>query len=196
MNNLFDKENPPFLLAILVGVLSYLINSFTGIYSEANFLSYEFKVVKEESKDLYVFQELDCVIENIGTKNAYHDLELQIAFRSDIDSCQVTNPKLVPIAPSWNSNDTTIINYDSKINIYKIGVLNSLNKYRLKMKIRKFSKIRENPNIYLKSIDNVILIEEGFTTFIIKEKFKLIFGLIILCIILIFWYNSNHSPLK
>lgn len=184
----------PFSITILLAVIGFLINTLFQTISDTNYLYYSFEGTEHLENDS-IHQNVTCILENLSQKSSYHNLSVDIGFKQSDDNIyfnRVLEPEIEEISPSKILDNNAVSNTGNFTNHYKIPVMNSGNKYLLKMEVIKNKMLKnEYPKIYLESNDNVQLIDGSYFSWLIRYKIEIVFFTIVLLILIFFFIYLN-----
>ncbi len=198
--NIFLKEKLPYLLTILIGLAAYQINNIISIHTDSPIINYSFKEVSSKLDNGVIHKEWECTLVNYNRKKAVKDLNLQIAYKSDLPNPKkIDRPNIIPIAPSAILPDTLTSFAYGLINEYKIPIIHPHAKYILTFETKTNPAIKELPKIYLNTNESIRLIENNLEVFLIKNQ------ILLNVILLLFWlffaiyylfYLTKSKPYK
>ena len=189
MNILFRVELP-FFFTILISLVAYQANNIATILTDSPILAYSYKVISEQNKNGYILRELECNLVNLNRNEAYRSLELLISYKSSLpDPKEVSNPKIIPIAPSSMlipHKETHSV--DNLTNVYHLPVIQPRGEYILFLSTITHSSIKEFPKIYLESNESIRLIHNNLEVFLVKNQILINIWLLIFWVFVIILY--------
>jgi len=197
--NLLVKDNLPYLLTVLIGLVAYQINSIITIYTDAPILAYRFTELSSQKEGRNNKGSLKCELINYNRKRAIENIHLLVQYRTSLPNPKkVTSPEIVAIAPSFILPDSMRRNAFNLANQYKIPIIHPHAKYILKLETIANPSIKEYPKIYLDSKKSIRLVSErgNFRVFLIKNELVVNLLLLISWMLFIVFYTRYLSKQK
>jgi len=154
----------PYLFALLMGLLIYLVNDAMTSYRESPSLLYSFEVEKETVLADTISEQVVCHLINASSHNLIEHLEVTMQYATDVQQpdrgilCMVEEPSIVPVAPAGLTDHYEAINVGGLANMYTLGNIQPNSRYELHARIEHHSSITEMPKLYITSEHPVRLV--------------------------------------